>query len=144
MGLFFVIHTMLTVVSKKVSFKHDLVYLDELFQRSSNLPLLVTVTFVLIFFSYVGIPPLAGFLAKFFFLWSLYNQPGFLLLFLLVLFSTILTSVYYVRVIYLVFFFSNKPTNLIIPLKKGTAFILMWVFFGLIFLFFFQPFLLVF
>lgn len=143
-GLFFVIHTMLTTTSKNLLFKHELVYLDELFKKSVNLPLLVTSAFILIFFSYVGIPPLAGFLAKFFLLWSLYNQPGFLLLFLLVLFSTILTSVYYVRVIYLVFFFSSKPTSFIKFFNKGTAFALIVVFFSLIFFFFLQPFVLVF
>lgn len=63
-------------------------------------------TFILIFFSMAGIPPLSGFLAKFFILFSFIINCNFNEALLLVLISTI-SVFYYLRVIKIIFFESK-------------------------------------
>ena len=63
-------------------------------------------TFILIFFSMAGIPPLGGFLAKFFILFSLVANCNLNEALLLVIISTI-SVFYYLRVIKIIFFESK-------------------------------------
>ena len=63
-------------------------------------------TFILIFFSMAGIPPLGGFLAKFFILFSLIANCNLNEALLLVIISTI-SVFYYLRVIKIIFFESK-------------------------------------
>jgi NADH-quinone oxidoreductase subunit N len=63
-------------------------------------------TFILIFFSLAGIPPLSGFLAKFFVLFSFISMSNTNEALLLVLISTI-SVFYYLRVIKIIFFESK-------------------------------------
>lgn len=63
-------------------------------------------TFILIFFSMSGIPPLSGFLAKFFILFSFIINSNFNEALLLVLISTV-SVFYYLRVIKIIFFESK-------------------------------------
>lgn len=142
-GLFFALHILQGVKNRHVLFTHGTIYLNDLFHRSQNVSMLIITVLILIFFSYVGIPPLAGFLAKFYFLLALYMHPAFFFFFVIVLFSTIITSVYYVRVVYLVTFFSGKSTELNNILSKGCAFLLVFSILFLIFFFFLQPFVLI-
>lgn len=89
---------------QKEGYSHGFVYLNELaiFAQVSGLAALV---FIMVFFSYAGIPPLSGFFGKFFLFYNFYVKPGFLFGFLVILFITVLSSIYYVRCIYLMFFF---------------------------------------
>lgn len=142
-GLFFALQVLQGVKNKNFLYTHGIIYLSDLFQRGKNVSMLVVFLLVIIFFSYVGIPPLAGFLAKFYFLFALYMHPSFFFFFLVVLFLTIITSVYYVRVVYLVTFFSGKPVEFNSILTRGCAFLLVFSWLFLIFFFFLQPFVLI-
>ena len=66
-----------------------------------------SVSFIIIFFSIAGIPPLSGFLSKAFILISLIESKLFLGSFILILISAIATF-YYLRVIKIIFFESKN------------------------------------
>lgn len=72
-----------------------------------NLPFSIFIT--IIFFSFIGIPPLAGFVGKFAILWTLLKYNKFFLFFILLLIS-IISSFFYLRIIQFVWFhiFSSK------------------------------------
>jgi len=59
--------------------------------------------FLIVFFSFSGIPPFSGFLSKIFIILSLIDEKIYLVSFLLVLLS-ILSSFYYMRIVKIVFF----------------------------------------
>lgn len=123
---------------QKNGYSHGFIYLNELavFSKISGLAAFV---FILVFFSYAGIPPLSGFLGKFFLFYGFYIKPGFMFVFLSVLFVTVISSIYYIRCVYLMFFFQEKPRFF---LKKGSAvfnIILVFFFFSFFFFFFLQP-----
>lgn len=123
---------------QKEGYVHGFVYLNELaiFAQISGLAALL---FILVFFSYAGIPPLSGFLGKFFLFYNFYIKSGFLFGFLVILFTTVVSSVYYVRCIYLMFFFQEKPRFFF---KKGgfswNLVLISFLFLFFLFLFF-QP-----
>jgi len=123
---------------QKKSYTHGFIFLNELasFSKISGLSALV---FIMVFFSYAGIPPLSGFLGKFFLFYSFYTKSGFLFVFLCILFVTVLSSIYYIRCVYLMFFFQEKPKFF---LKKGAFtfnFILVGFLLSFFIFFLFQP-----
>lgn len=65
---------------------------------------------ILFLFSMAGIPPVAGFFAKFYVLFGLLNSNGFFLAMFALLVS-VLTSYYYIRIIKIIGFAINSPVN---------------------------------
>src|SRR6185437_6676984 len=63
-------------------------------------------------FSYLGLPPFSGFYFKYYLFLILFNNftnSGIqIILLLLILFSTVLSSIYYIRIIKLLFFNSKN------------------------------------
>jgi len=78
MALFFVL--VLFSLEKNI-YTHGQLYLSHLPKIALNVSMLPVFVFVLVFFSYAGIPPLSGFLGKFFLFYTFYKQSGFLLIF---------------------------------------------------------------
>jgi NADH:ubiquinone oxidoreductase subunit 2 (subunit N) len=65
-------------------------------------------TLAVVFFSIAGIPPLAGFLSKWFILLSgIYG--GYYLFSLVIVISSVIAGVYYVRVVKLLYFQTDYP-----------------------------------
>jgi NADH-quinone oxidoreductase subunit N len=106
-------------------------------------------SFVLIFFSLGGLPPLSGFFAKIFILFSLIETKKFFIAFFLVLISSI-SVYYYIRMIKISFFESNNihmlDLNNLTTYEKDSSeyqsIITSFLLFLLIFLFFFPNLLL--
>lgn len=136
MALFFVL--VLFSLEKNI-YTHGQLYLSHLPKIALNVSMLPVFVFVLVFFSYAGIPPLSGFLGKFFLFYTFYKQSGFLLIFLLILFITVLTSVYYVRCIYMMLFFQEKPTVFFVITPRYISLGLVIFFLSFFFFIFFQP-----
>jgi proton-translocating NADH-quinone oxidoreductase chain N len=65
-----------------------------------------SITFSFIFFSFAGIPPFSGFLAKVLVLFSIISDYNFLVVFFLVL-ITLISSYYYLKIIKILFFDSD-------------------------------------
>ena len=65
-----------------------------------------SITFSFIFFSFAGIPPFSGFLAKVLVLFSIISDYNFLVVFFLVL-ITLISSYYYFKIIKILFFDSD-------------------------------------
>nr|ANH09511.1 NADH dehydrogenase subunit 2 [Coeloseira compressa] len=114
-------------------------YLSEVSSLATfNPALALTLTFIL--FSMVGIPPLAGFFAKFFILMTTLQTYSFGLSLIAILVSGI-TCFYYIRLVkemyfvkkqdWLFFFLINKQSSLILGL---TIFLIIFLFFDLEFL----------
>jgi NADH-quinone oxidoreductase subunit N len=74
-------------------------------------------------FSYAGIPPLAGFFGKFYVLSVSLNTGVYFIIFLAVLFS-IISSVYYIRLIKLMFFEKSEKWALYRPFATGVSLVL--------------------
>jgi NADH-quinone oxidoreductase subunit N len=68
-------------------------------------------SFLLIFFSIAGIPPLAGFLSKFFILEVLINN-NFLLITILIISISSISAFYYLRIIKIIFFEKKKINSI--------------------------------
>jgi proton-translocating NADH-quinone oxidoreductase chain N len=68
-------------------------------------PVLASI-FVLNLFSFAGIPPLMGFFAKFYILFSMFKNQMFFLVFIFVL-LTVISSIYYINIIRYLYFDSN-------------------------------------
>lgn len=79
----------------------------------------------IILFSMAGIPPLAGFFAKFFVIFSAIKYKMFNLVFLILLCNCI-SCFYYIRLVKLLYFNSTLPKifSVIIPLSKVNTFLL--------------------
>ena len=81
--------------------------LVELSGISRNNPV-IAMTLAVVFFSIAGIPPLAGFLSKWFILLSgIYG--GYYLFSLVVVISSVIAGVYYVRIVKLLYFQTDSP-----------------------------------
>jgi len=74
-------------------------------------------------FSYAGIPPLAGFFGKFYVLSSSVSTGDYFVVFFAILFS-IISSVYYIRLIKLMFFEKSEKWSLYRQFSAGSALIL--------------------
>merc|ERR1711991_1175203 len=89
--------------------KNDKYYenLDDLSGISKNHPIL-SFCFLIILFSLAGIPPLAGFFAKFYIFTAVIEQSMFFLA-IVGLLSTVLAAFYYLRLIKIIYF--DKPKD---------------------------------
>merc|ERR1711991_70193 len=88
--------------------KNDKYYenLDDLSGISKNHPIL-SFCFLIILFSLAGIPPLAGFFAKFYIFTSVIEQSMFFLA-IIGLLSTVVAAFYYLRIIKIIYFDSER------------------------------------
>ena len=92
--------------------------IDDLSGLSKNHPLL-SLSFLIILFSLAGIPPLAGFFAKFYIFTAVLEQSMYFLA-ITGLLSTVIAAYYYLRLIKIIYFDSEKEkyeTNHNIGLK---------------------------
>ena len=80
--------------------------IDDLSGLSKNHPLL-SLSFLVILFSLAGIPPLAGFFAKFYIFKSVIEQSMYFLA-IIGLLSTVVAAFYYLRIIKIIYFDSEK------------------------------------
>jgi len=80
--------------------------LDDLSGISKNHPIL-SFTFMLILFSLAGIPPLAGFFAKFYIFKAVIEQSMYFLA-IVGLLSTVIAAFYYLRIIKIIYFDQQK------------------------------------
>ena len=90
--------------------KNDKYYenLDDLSGISKNHPIL-SFCFLIILFSLAGIPPLAGFFAKFYIFTAVIEQSMFFLA-IVGLLSTVIAAFYYLRIIKIIYFDSERET----------------------------------
>lgn len=102
-------------------------------------------SFVLIFFSVAGVPPLGGFLAKIFIIFSLLNFNQFITSIVIFLISAI-SVYYYVRIIKISFFESNTINSLNLQYQttyenysSGLDYLIIAFFLFLLIFFFFAP-----
>lgn len=79
------------------------------FKGFSKVNYFFSIIITIIFFSFIGVPPLAGFVGKFAILWTLIKYKKFFL-FLVLLLISIISSFFYLRIIQFVWFhtFSGK------------------------------------
>ena len=80
--------------------------IDDLSGLSSNHPLL-SISFLVILFSLAGIPPLAGFFAKFYIFKAVIEQSMYFLA-VVGLLSTVIAAFYYLRIIKIIYFDKEK------------------------------------
>ena len=80
--------------------------IDDLSGLSKNHPIL-SLSFLTILFSLAGIPPLAGFFAKFYIFKSVLEQSMFFLA-IVGLLSTVIAAFYYLRIIKVIYFDEEK------------------------------------
>jgi len=76
----------------------------------------INLIFIVALLSLAGIPPLAGFFGKLYFFHSLILNNEYLL-FLVLIITTIISCVYYIRLIRFLFF-SDRDDDFIVPYKK--------------------------
>ena len=79
--------------------------IDDLSGLSKNHPIL-SLSFLIIFFSLAGIPPLAGFFAKFYIFMSIIESQMYALA-IIGLITTVISAFYYLRIIKIIYF--DKP-----------------------------------
>nr|YP_011017742.1 NADH dehydrogenase subunit 2 [Heterosiphonia pulchra]WQF69565.1 NADH dehydrogenase subunit 2 [Heterosiphonia pulchra] len=91
----------------------------------------------IIIFSMAGIPPLAGFFAKFFVLLNAVKNSFFILVFIILL-SNGISCFYYIRLVKAIYFSTNEPKYflVIMPFEKQSSFVLCFCIFLLVFLIF--------
>jgi NADH:ubiquinone oxidoreductase subunit 2 (subunit N) len=93
----------------RLRFFKEFFYLYELsYILKSNI--VICIFFVILFFSFAGVPPLIGFFSKFYLFLFLINNYNFLIVFI-VLLSGVISSFYYVRVIRILLFNNLKVFN---------------------------------
>ncbi len=80
--------------------------IDDLSGLSKNHPLL-SICFLIILFSLAGIPPLAGFFAKFYVFTEIIDQSMYYLA-IIGLLSTVIAAFYYIRIIKIIYFDKEK------------------------------------
>ncbi len=105
--------------------------LDDLSGLSKNHPLL-SLSFLISLFSLAGIPPLAGFFAKFYIFLEVINNEMYYLA-IIGLLSTVIAAFYYLRIIKIIYFDkekdiydSNQNTGLKLSLFFSTIIILLY------------------
>ena len=105
--------------------------IEDLSGLSKNHPLL-SFSLLIILFSLAGIPPLAGFFAKFYVFMAVIEQKMYFLA-IVGLLSTVIAAFYYLRIIKIIYFDSEKekydtdhPIGLKLSLLLSTIFILIY------------------
>ncbi len=105
--------------------------IDDLSGLSKNHPVL-SFSMLIILFSLAGIPPLAGFFAKFYIFKAVIEQSMYFLA-IVGLLSTVIAAFYYLRIIKIIYFDSEKekydkdhPIGLKLSLLLSTTFILIY------------------
>ena len=105
--------------------------IDDLSGLSKNHPIL-SFSLLIILFSLAGIPPLAGFFAKFYIFMAVIEQSMYFLA-VIGLLSTVIAAFYYLRIIKIIYFDpekekyeSNHHVGLKITLALSTLFILVY------------------
>jgi len=121
------------LIQKEITFLKQLTYL-----KKNNFILFLC--FNVSIFSLLGLPPLSGFLGKFFLLLTLIDEKYFFLVFI-VLFFTIMSCFYYLRLIKIVSFHNSNKWFYLCSINKLSSYILSFFIFFNIFSFFFLPFL---
>ncbi len=106
--------------------------IDDLSGLSKNHPLLA-LSLLIILFSLAGIPPLAGFFAKFYIFKSVLEQSMFFLA-IVGLLSTVVAAFYYLRLIKIMYFDKEKEKydtdhGLWLRLSLGTSTLLILIYF---------------
>jgi len=129
MSFFFLLLQVRLHVFKEFYYLYELSYI-----LKSNV--IICIFFVILFFSFAGIPPLIGFFSKFYLFLFLINNYNFFIVFIVLIFS-IISSFYYIRVIRILLFNNLKIYNkfYIIDLSY---FIFYLLFLNVIFFFFFD------
>ena len=97
--------------------------IEDLSGLSKNHPIL-SLAFLIILFSLAGIPPLAGFFAKFYVFMAVVEQSMFFLA-IIGLLSTVIAAFYYLRIIKIIYFDEPEEkydTNISFGLKTTLAF----------------------
>jgi NADH-quinone oxidoreductase subunit N len=92
--------------TKNNIFKKELNLLSQfIYLKKSNF--IFYISFVISILSLMGIPPLSGFIGKFFMLISLVEENYFFLVFV-ILFFTVISCFYYLRLVKIISFNNNK------------------------------------
>lgn len=101
---------------------------------------LAAILFSLIFFSMAGVPPLAGFFIKFF-LFKIVFLADFLLspVVFIILLTSVVSTLYYIRVVRFVFFDSKLTPIMLLTLNIGSAFLLVFSLVIIVLFVIFQP-----
>jgi NADH:ubiquinone oxidoreductase subunit 2 (subunit N) len=93
----------------RLRFFKEFFYLYELsYVLKSNV--IISIFFVILFFSFAGVPPLIGFFSKFYLFLFLVNNYNFLIVFI-VFICGVISSFYYVRIIRILLFNNLKIYN---------------------------------
>ena len=100
----------LFMMRKKNVFYEDI---QDLSGLSANHPIL-SISLLIILFSLAGIPPLAGFFAKFYIFMSVIEQSMYFLA-IVGLLSTVVAAFYYLRIVWYMYFEKNE-----LPIMKGS------------------------
>jgi NADH-quinone oxidoreductase subunit N len=105
--------------------------INDLSGMSKNNPILA-LTFLIIFISLAGIPPLAGFFAKFYVFMAVIESNMYTLA-IIGLLTTVISAFYYLRIIKIIYFDKPKKTfdsgvhwKLKIPITLSTAFVVLY------------------
>ena len=123
------------LLQMRLRFFKEIFYLYELsYVLKSNL--IVCIFFIILFFSFAGVPPLIGFFSKFYLFLFLINNYNFFIVFI-VLLSGVISSFYYVRVIRILLFNNLKIYNKFYILDLS-YFIFCLLFLNVIFFLFFE------
>ena len=96
--------------------------IEELSGVSKNHPLM-SLGLMIILFSLAGIPPLAGFFAKFYIFMSVIESEMYILA-IVGLVTTVVSAFYYIRIIKVMYFDGDRKDSLVSPPKVLTGMLL--------------------
>merc|ERR1711991_527 len=93
----------------------------------------LTISMCLLLFSIAGIPPLAGFYSKLYIFFSTMKE-GLVILSIIAILISVVGSVYYIRLIRIMFFSNDRKWGFFFPVEKEVAYVItISSFFGLLF-----------
>jgi NADH:ubiquinone oxidoreductase subunit 2 (subunit N) len=109
----------------------NILYINELGSFLKKNPILAII-FMLNFFSMVGVPPLSGFFSKFFILLGLIQYNYYYIALIILLFS-VLTAVYYLRLVQSSMFTMKKLSGFFLVIDFSYGYVLSYIFFVTVF-----------